>query len=164
MTWFPLVSCPTKSRPEAFLFFSKKDEHSSSFCLELLVILFPEPTTSHPSPCLHRKQPWAQSATLKEVYYGLEASRLAGSIFNDRDPRSISYQRLSGDRDFKVAQGLTTRQRSRSPEVKSEPLKAEDTHQARSHTSKDLLRRIAELCIEKSRRVEARTPKIIVDH
>jgi hypothetical protein len=36
---------------------------------------------------------------------------------NGGDPMNSSDQRLSGDRDFKVVQGLMTRQRSRSPEV-----------------------------------------------
>jgi hypothetical protein len=98
-----------------------------------------------------------------------------------------------------------TRQRSRSPEVKSKPLKAEDTRQQisrfRRFTSEDcarcalkipeeskpeLLKKISviqprgnveadptlqkiyfgglhELCIEESRRAEARIPEIIMD-
>jgi hypothetical protein len=56
-TWFPLVSCLTKSQPEASLFFSKKGELSSSFYLELLVICFLSPQQVIQECGFHRKHP-----------------------------------------------------------------------------------------------------------
>jgi hypothetical protein len=94
--------------------FSQEDEHLP-LLFQSLVLLFSQPTTSHPSPCSHRLQPWTSSTTFIIVHFGLEMQATGG----------FSFQRWRSLMEFRsVARGYSESQNCTKYSAREKSLKS----------------------------------------